>query len=60
MNVDGETTKYTRYEGTSGKVVISKSIAKALGWEHKDEIKVVFKTVEGNEGLFLFKKKENK
>ena len=59
--MDGETTKYTKYEGTSVKVVISSSIAKALGWEHKDEVKVVFKIVEGKEGLFLYKEKlENK
>jgi antitoxin component of MazEF toxin-antitoxin module len=62
--MNGETTKYYQYKSsTSASVTIPKAIAKALNWNHKDKIKVVIKTLEGNTGIFLFKpdkEEENK
>lgn len=58
--MNGEITKYHRYEGSSGKITIPLSLAKSLNWEHKDEINIVIKTLEGQTGLFLFKKGEPK
>ncbi|MFW9973224.1 MAG: hypothetical protein ACFFDF_23775 [Candidatus Odinarchaeota archaeon] len=54
--MNGYTTKYYKYKNTSGKINISPVIAKLLAWNHGDEIKIVVKTIEGKQGLFLFKK----
>ena len=56
--MNGEVVKYHRYEGTSGKITIPLAIAKGLNWKHKDEINIVIKTIDGETGLFLFKKKK--
>lgn len=56
--MNGEITKYYKYEGTSGRVNIPPTIANTLNWGHKDEIRMIFKTIDGQEGLFLFKKKK--
>jgi antitoxin component of MazEF toxin-antitoxin module len=60
--MNGETTKYYQYKSsTSASVTIPKAIAKAMNWNHKDEIRVIIKTLNGNTGLFLFKpEKKNK
>ena len=54
--MNGETVKYHKYEGSSGKISIPTSIAKSLSWEHKDNIGIIVKTIEGKQGLFLWKK----
>jgi formylmethanofuran dehydrogenase subunit D len=54
--MNGETTKYYKYKNTSGKLNLSPSTAKTLNWEHGDEIRYVVKTIEGQIGLFFFKK----
>ncbi len=43
-------------------VTIPRAILEAsnLNWEHKDEINLVTKTIDGQEGIFLFKKKVKK
>jgi len=57
--MEGEETKYYKYEtSTSGTVTIPKAMAKGLGWKLKDTILALFKAIEGHEGLFLYKKKE--
>jgi len=54
--MNGETTKYYVYKSTSGRVNIPKSVAKMLNWSHKDDINLVVKEIDGQVGLFLFKK----
>ncbi|MFX1256507.1 MAG: hypothetical protein ACFFAN_01505 [Promethearchaeota archaeon] len=56
--MNGEITRYYKYKGTSGRVNVPPSVAKTLSWNHKDEIRMIFKTIDGQEGLFLFKKEE--
>ena len=56
--INGEETKYYKYKATSGKISISNSIARALKWKHHEELQAVFKTIDGSEGLFIFKKKK--
>lgn len=55
--MDGYITKYYKYKNTSGKINISPVIAKLLDWVHGDEIKIIIKTIEGKQGLFLSKAK---
>ena len=55
--MNGETTKYYKFKGRgSGSITVPIALAKALNWEHGDEINVIFDTKEGKKGLFLFKK----
>ena len=55
--MNGETTKFYKFENTSsGRVTIPISLHKALNWGHKDDINIVIKTIDGQTGLFLFKK----
>ena len=56
--MNGYTTKYYKYKNTSGKINISPVIAKLLEWKHGDEIKIKVKTIDGSQGLFLFKREE--
>lgn len=56
--MNGETTKYYVYESTSGRINIPKNVAKMLNWEHGVEIGIVIKSVEGHQGLFLWKREE--
>jgi len=55
----GEKTKFHIY-ATKCDVTIPKPIARALGWEHKDEINLEIKTIDGSVGLFLYKEKKEK
>ncbi|MBN1800695.1 MAG: hypothetical protein JW891_04270 [Candidatus Lokiarchaeota archaeon] len=57
--MNGETTKFYTYQNTSGRVNIPLSVAKVLNWNHKDELGIVLKTIEGQTGLFLYKKDAN-
>ena len=52
--------KYTKYKGTSGRIGINDEVAKALGWEHQDELKSEFETIKGKKGLFIFKEEKSK
>jgi len=55
--MNGEITKYYKYNTSgSGNLTIPIALAKALNWEHKDEINVIFDVKKGQKGLFLFKK----
>ena len=58
--MNGNTTKYYYYEKSgSGRINIPIALARDLGFEHKDDIQIVIQTINGQKGLFLFKK-ENK
>ncbi|MFX0132069.1 MAG: hypothetical protein ACFFDN_00355 [Candidatus Hodarchaeota archaeon] len=55
--MSGKKTKYYFYEDRgSGSITIPISMAKGLNWNHKDEINILIKTIDGYTGLFLFKK----
>ncbi len=58
--MNGHPVKYLFYE-PSGKSVITipRAIIEAnnLDWNHQDEIRIIFKIIDGQEGLFLSKKK---
>ncbi len=57
--MNGKTSKYYHYEKTgSGRITIPISLAKGLGWKHKDDIEIVIKNLNGNLGLFLYKKEK--
>lgn len=59
--MSGETTKYYKFDKSgSGRITIPISMAKGLNWGHKDEINILIKTINGQIGLFLFKKEEEK
>ena len=53
--MNGGKTKFYKYDSsTSASVTIPLVIAKALNWNHKDEINLSIKFFEGKLGLFLF------
>ena len=56
--MNGDPTKYYKYENTSGKVNISNKVANTLNWSHKDEVRMVVKVIEGQIGLFIFKEEK--
>ena len=55
----GYTSRYLYYESNKQSIVtIPRSIIEALelNWKHKDEIYVTFRIIEGQDGLFLYKR----
>lgn len=55
--MNGEITKYYKYDSSgSGSVTIPIALAKALNWEHQDEIGIIIDVKNDKNGLFLFKK----
>jgi hypothetical protein len=59
--MDGYVTKYLFYDANrQSMVTIPRPIilANNLDWNHKDDINLVVKTIDGKKGLFLFKKEE--
>ncbi len=64
--MNGYPVKYLYYESNKKSILtIPRAILEAanLNWNHKDEINLVIKTINGQKGLFLYKKEgeeENK
>lgn len=58
--MNGETTKYYVYAKTSGRINIPKNVARMLNWDALDEIGIVVKTIDGKQGLFLWKREKEK
>lgn len=56
--MNGETTKFYQYEKTSGRINVPVSISKALNWEHKDSMGMIIKTIDGQTGLFIWKREK--
>jgi len=57
--MNGKSTRYYKYESSgSGSVTIPIALADGLNWSHKDEIIIQIKTIDGNTGLFFFKKEK--
>jgi len=52
----GQQTKYYKFESTgSGRLTVPISLAKALGWEHSDNIVIRIETIDQKTGLFFYK-----
>ncbi|MBA7709166.1 hypothetical protein ES703_118078 [subsurface metagenome] len=57
--MNGKTTKYYKYKHSgSGTITIPISIAEALNWKHKDDVNLVIKNINGQIGLFMYKKEK--
>ncbi|MHA1488541.1 MAG: hypothetical protein ACTSRI_02665 [Promethearchaeota archaeon] len=57
--MNGEITRYYKYEKSgSGRITIPIALAKALNWEHLNDINIIIKSIDGKTGLFLFKKED--
>ena len=57
FKMDGDTTKYYKFEKSgSGRVTIPVRLAKALNWEHNNKIGIIINTIDGQQGLFLWKR----
>jgi hypothetical protein len=57
--MNGHPVKYLYYESNKkSNVTIPRAVLEAsnLHWEHKDEINLVVKTIDGQKGIFLYKK----
>lgn len=57
--MNGYISKYLFYESNKNSLItIPRPIIEAnnLDWNHKDEIRIVVKTIDGKQGLFLFKR----
>ncbi len=62
INMNGYTVNYLYYEESKRSIItIPRSIIKAedMNWEHKSEIKILVKEIDGQKGLFLFKKEKD-
>ncbi len=58
--MNGKTTKYYKFKSSgSGRLTIPISIAKSLNWEDGNEINIIIKEINGQIGLFLFKKEKS-
>jgi hypothetical protein len=56
--MNGHKTKYLYYKESGRSILtIPRAILEAinLNWTHKDNIKIIFKEIDGQKGLFLFK-----
>ncbi len=61
--MDGYKAKYLYYEANKQSMVtIPRAILDAnnLNWDHKDDVYILSKEIEGQPGLFLYKKEEEK
>ncbi len=57
--MNGNIAKYYYYKGSgSGRVNIPIAIARDLGFKHKEGLCVVTKTIDGQKGLFLWKREK--
>jgi len=57
--MNGHTVNYLYYEESKRSIItIPRAIIEGgnLNWEHKDNIGIIIKTIDGQEGLFLFKR----
>lgn len=61
--MNGHTVNYLHYEESKRSIItIPRAILEAgnLNWNHKDEIKIIIKEIDGKKGLFLWKRESNK
>lgn len=59
--MNGYNSKYLYYESNKNSLItIPRPIIEAnnLNWNHKDDIKIIIKNIDGQVGLFLFKKED--
>ena len=61
IKMNGESVKYLYYEENKRSILtIPVSMARGLNWDHKDDIGIIVKTIDGQEGLFLWKREKIK
>ena len=63
VKLNGHPTKYLFYESNKKSIVtVPRAIIDAanLNWNHQDQINIIVKTIDGQSGLFLFKKSSKK
>lgn len=63
LKLNGHPTKYLFYESNKKSIVtVPRAIIDAanLNWNHQDQINIIVKTINGQQGLFLFKKSSKK
>lgn len=61
MKMDGHLTKYLYYEKTGkSQITIPRKFLEVenIDWNHNDDLYIITKTIDGQTGLFLFKKEE--
>lgn len=61
--MNGYKSKYLYYKTNKQSIVtIPKAILDAnnLNWNHKEDINIIYKDLDGQKGLFLFKQEEKK
>lgn len=61
--MNGYTSKYLFYKSNKNSIItLPRPIIEAnnLDWNHKDNIGIIVKTIDGQEGLFLFKREDDK
>ena len=57
--MNGKTVKYQYYDSNKRSfITVPRAMAEGLNWKHKDDINIVIEVLNGNKGLFLFKKEE--
>lgn len=56
--MSGRAVKYKKYEKKgSGEIYIPISVTEALKWVDGDELMLTIEVIDGNQGIFLYKKK---
>ena len=61
--MNGYTSKYLYYKSNKNSIItIPRPIIEAnnLNWDHKDEIGIIIKEINGQKGLFLWKRENTK
>ena len=59
--MNGYTSKYLYYESNKNSIItIPRPIIEAnnLNWGHKEDIGIIVKTIDGKQGLFLWKREK--
>jgi hypothetical protein len=49
---------YYQYESGQSYVSVPKAIAQALGWDHKNKVKIEIKTINNKTGIFIVKEEK--
>ena len=61
--MNGHTVNYLHYKESKRSIItIPRAILEAnnFNWKHKDDIGIIIKTIDGKQGLFLWKREEKR
>jgi len=59
--MNGHKVKYLFYENTGkSTVTIPRAVIEAnnLNWNHKDDVNLIIEEIDGNKGIFIYKKEK--